>query len=91
MFTLCEELVGHVTYCPCMHADKLVNDNKSYRYGDKQFGQWLWLSWQSGCFKHQRSAVRIQSLAKFYMEHLFTVNCIEKTNINKKMPGMVHF
>ena len=23
-------------------------------------------------------------------EHLFTVNCIEKTKIKKKMPGMAH-
>ena len=26
-------------------------------------GQWLWLSWQSGHFRRQRSAVRIQSSA----------------------------
>ena len=32
------------------------------------------------------SAIRIQSLAKF-IEHLFTVNCIEKTKINKKEAG----
>ena len=36
--------------------------------------QRLWLSWQRGCFRYQRSAVRIQSLAKFIM-NLFTVNC----------------
>ena len=54
-------------------------------------GQWLWLSWLSGRFRHQRSAVQIQSLALFYMEHLFTVNCVEKTKIKKKRPGMAHF
>ena len=27
----------------------------------------------------------------FYIEHLFSVNCIEKTKIKKKRPGMVHF
>ena len=43
----------------------------------------VWLSWESGRFQYQRSAVRIQSSAKF-IEHLFTVNCIEKTKINKK-------
>ena len=51
-------------------------------------GQWLWLSWWSGRFQFQRSAVRIQSSAKIYIE--FTVNCIEKTKINKKRPGMAH-
>ena len=25
------------------------------------------------------------------MGHLFTVNCIEKTKIKKKTPGMAHF
>ena len=44
--------------------------------------KWLWLSWQSSCFKHKRSAVRIQSSVNF----TFTVNCIEKTKIKKKIP-----
>ena len=35
-------------------------------------GQWLWLSWQSRCFKFQRSTVRIQSWAKSYVEHLLS-------------------
>ena len=39
----------------------------------------------------QRSAVWIQSSAKIYIGHLFTVNSIEKTKINKKRPGMAHF
>ena len=52
-----------------------------------EWGQWLWLSWQSDCFQIQRSSVRIQSSAKNYIEH-FTVNCIEKTKI--KRPGMAH-
>ena len=39
-----------------------------------------------GHFQYQRSAVRIQSLAK-NIEHLFTVNCIEKTKIKKKEAG----
>ena len=56
----------------------------------KPGAQWLWLSWYSGRFRYQRSAVRIQSLAKF-IEHLFTVNCIEKTKIKKQRPGMAHF
>ena len=47
-----------------------------------QSGQRLWLSWQSSRFRHQRSAVWIQSSAK-----LFSVNCIEKTK-KKKRPGI---
>jgi len=35
-------------------------------------GQWLWLSWQSGSFRYQRSALRIQTSANFYIGHLFT-------------------
>ena len=27
-------------------------------------GQWLWFNWQSGQFRHQRSAVRFQLLSK---------------------------
>ena len=30
-------------------------------------------------------------IGKIYIEHLFTINCIEKTKINKKRPGMAHF
>ena len=26
-----------------------------------------------------------------FLEHLFIINCIEKTKINKKRPGMAHF
>ena len=46
-------------------------------------GQWLWLSWQSRHFRLQRSAVRIQSLPKFYIEHLITVNCRKDENKEK--------
>ena len=40
----------------------------------------------TGSFRDQMSAVRIQSLANFNMEHLFTVNCDEMTKIKKKRP-----
>ena len=54
-------------------------------------GLWWWLvSGCSGRLRYQRSTVRIQSSANFSKEHLFTVNCIEKTNIKKKRPGMAH-
>ena len=26
-----------------------------------------------------------------FIEHLFIINCIEKTKINKKRPGIAHF
>ena len=29
-------------------------------------------------------------VGKIYIEHLFTVNCIEKTKIKKKRPRMAH-
>ena len=29
-------------------------------------------------------------IGKIYIEHLFTVNCIEKTKIKKKRPEMAH-
>ena len=32
----------------------------------------MWLSWSSGCFQFKRSVVRIQSLAKIYIEHLLS-------------------
>ena len=44
-----------------------TNSNQRYR----QSGQWLWLSWQSCCFRHPRSAVQIQSLAKFLLNIVY--------------------
>ena len=49
-------------------------------------GQWLWLSWKTSRFQCQRSAVGIESSAYFYIEHLFTVNYIQKTK-NEKQAG----
>ena len=48
-------------------------------------GQWLWLSWLSGHFQYQRSAVWTQSSAKFYNVH---VNCW-KDKKTKKEAGNV--
>ena len=55
-------------------------------------GQWLWLSWLSGCFQFQRSVVQIQSSANVYLNWTFVCCqlCIEKTKIKKKRPGMAH-
>ena len=30
-------------------------------------------------------------IGKILFEHLFIINCIEKTKINKKRPGIAHF
>ena len=43
----------------------------------------VWLSWNSGRFQFQRSAVQIQSSTK--------INCIEKTKIKKNRSGMAHY
>ena len=34
-------------------------------------GQWLWLSWKSGRFQYQRSAVRIHALSRFYNQRIY--------------------
>ena len=33
---------------------------------DENYGQWLWLSWESGHFLHQRSVVQIQPTKILY-------------------------
>ena len=51
-------------------------------------GQRWWLSWLSSRFRHQRSAVRIPTLAKFYLP---IVNWNrKKAKLNKKRWGMAH-
>ena len=55
------------------------------------FGQCLWLSWQSGRFQQERSAVRIQSSTTFFWTNIFCQLFVKKTKIEKKRPGMVHF
>ena len=49
----------------------------------------MWMSWQSGCFRNQRSAVRFQFIGEFL--HKTLIYCIEKTKIKKKRPGMAHY
>ena len=69
---------------------KLLQIYNSYTTLGIQLGQWLCLSWQSGRFWHQRFAVRILPLAKFYWYCLLSTRYIEKTKIKKKRPGMAH-
>ena len=49
--------------------------------------------WGSGCGSVGRavtSDTRGSSHWQTYIEQLFTVNCIEKTKMKKKRPGMAH-
>ena len=62
-------------------SSRLIASTKKGR-----IGQWLWFSLYSGRLQFQRSAVQIQPLANIEIEH-FTVNCIEKTKIKKKVAG----
>ena len=56
------------------------------RHGN--YGQWLWLSWQSGRFRYQRSAVPIQTPANFYRTFIYCqLYCNEKTKIKEKEAG----
>ena len=53
-------------------------DNGSYHNSFNLFASWevsppkgwLWRSWQSGCFRHHRSVVRIPTLAISYLKHI---------------------
>ena len=55
----------HTHYLPVEHVIKwqLLPKGKIIKYV-----QWLWFSWQSGCFLHQRSTVRIQSSQTLYYQ-----------------------
>ena len=69
---------------------RLVNLGKIYSQVIKNCntGNWLWLSWQSGCFRYQRSAVRIQTLENFYRRFFYCqLYCIEKPKIIEKEAG----
>ena len=58
------------------------NFGNSKRTPLKRFdGLWLWISWQSGCFRFQRSKVRIQSLAIL----------AKRRKEQEKRPGMAKF
>ena len=43
-----------------------IERSKALRIRDQYLGPWLWRSWQNGSFWHQRSVVRIPTLAKFF-------------------------
>ena len=48
-----------------------------------QIEQWLWLSCQTSCFQHHRSSIQIKTSANVYLEHVFTVNCLD-VNVEKE-------
>ena len=66
-------------------------EKKVLRMKNIKLGKWLRLSWQSGCFWHQRSTVWILSLSNCFKRTLFSVNYIEKTKKEKKRSGMTRF
>ena len=49
-----------------------VRNREKRKEVEMLIGKWLLLSWHCGRFHNQRSAVQIQSSAKFYMDHVFT-------------------
>ena len=77
---------GHIYWVNLLTTSNCKGETKII-YKEVGNRQWLCLSWLSGRFQFQRSAVQIQSLAK-KLNWIFTVNCIEKTKIKKKRPGM---
>ena len=50
---------------------------------EAQLVEWLLLILEVHCLN--------PVIGKNYIEHLFSVNCIEKTKIKKERPGMSHF
>ena len=50
---------------------------------EAQLVEWLLLILEVHCLN--------PVIGKNYIEHLFSVNCIEKTKIKKERPGMAHF
>ena len=64
-----------------------LQSKKARRYEPLEDGWWLWLSWYSGRFRHQRSVVRIQSLEFFLLILNICLLCIAKTKIKKKEAG----
>ena len=47
----------------------------------------VWLSWYSGRSDTRGPRFEYSHWQKIYIEHVFIVNCIEKTKINKKDAG----
>ena len=59
------------------------------RFNLTKVGQWLWLSGRAVASDTRDPRFK-SSHRQTFIEHLFTVNCVEKTKIKKKRPGMAH-
>ena len=53
---------------------------KKDNMGSAVYGQWLWLSWQSGQLRHQRSALRIPSSAKYILNIVVLSTVLKRRN-----------
>ena len=61
-------------------------ESRNENHKDPRFvWPWLWRSWQSGRFRHQRSADRTPTSARFFQ--LSAVICIEKTKTKGQEAG----
>ena len=69
--------------CNCSVA-QLFHPNNSLN------GQWLWLIGRAVASDIRRPRFESSHRQNLYWT-LFTINCIEKTKIKKKRPGMAHF
>ena len=52
--------------------------------------QWMWFTWRVVA-SDVRGQWFVSSHWQIFIEHLFPINCIEKTNIKQKRPGIAQF
>ena len=83
IFTGCLLLITNVSQSQVSKQTYLLGKFLNLRLIKQKRGQWLWLSWQSGRLRHQRSLVQIWSSANFYQAFVYCEL--------KKRPGIVHF
>ena len=65
-------IICHIYLLFCCQKRPISKRGRGWPFKKSQSGQWLWLSWQSGYFQLQRSAVQNQSSAKL----ILSVNCL---------------
>ena len=81
-----QEASRDVSICSNHMCQAKVSSKIRTLFGAIIIGQWLWSSWQSGRFWHQRTRVQIQSSAIF-IKDLFTVRCYDKRTNKEKESG----
>ena len=69
-------------------SPNLVTLSQTFLAKYNEAGQWLWPSWQSGHFWHQRFHGSKPTIVKVFTVNLFTVNCSRDVNKTKKRPWM---